>query len=164
MILYHGTLHDENLQKITRPFSRFTHFGTEAAARSRVRYKIGGGLGRKGYLYKVSFCGESFTFEDALPIRDRGTHRSDHALCRELLKEISYSYRDRAPILEGYRTVSRTIAAVEEETGYQCASYSNEVEDRSLSYINFYPEQVEILDRKIINPEDVAADEFLGLQ
>lgn len=140
LIVYHGTL--DQIEEGFRPLS---HFGTVAAARTRIEQKEKEGGSGPGYLYEVELA-----FEQQLRIRDWRSNRSYEALCDDLLRNADCPQWRRSRALIGGNPVERTVDYLLSE-GFDVASYINEVEDPgSVSYINLTMGEVTVQSRTTV--------------
>jgi hypothetical protein len=123
IIAYHGSP-----VKINR-FHGLSHFGTKAAARSRLAQR--GGI---GYIHLVKL-------KITNPLRVNDNEASDEAAL------LSSVIRGRYPDLDRDLMRSEGVVVALRAAGYDGLVYNNRFEDRGkLSYVVLGPEQVKILD------------------
>lgn len=141
MTLFHGTT-----DEITPPFHRLSHFGTHQAALERLRTFAPLPDGEVAYVYEVD-C----SFESPLEILDHSTERYKPSLCRHMLSRAGLEDTEIKDIMfapnGADEAIGQAITALE-DMGFDSAKYENTNEDYgSTSWVNFQPEQVEIVGR-----------------
>jgi hypothetical protein len=139
--LYHGSTGMREVEgKVgTCPFAALTHFGDDLEQSTQHLYRrvcVQGQTRPPVVLLKVQL-----TFEQALPIRDRGIEHSTQDLCVEALRESEHPRPSAGHGPSGWETTRDWLT----RNGYDAISYANEVECGGLTFLNLWPSQAKIV-------------------